>query len=76
MYSYPGKPLDALDGMVQVLDKNVGTGLMQYFINIVPTQHNQAVVASDIAISSHYSYTMKFKSIYGSDVSAKSTTVV
>ncbi len=76
MYSYPGKPPDALDGMVQVLDRNVGTGLMQYFINIVPTLHYQAVVGSDMVTSSHYSYTMKFKNIYGSGVSAKSTTVV
>eukprot|EP00483_Globobulimina_turgida_P013059 UN13083 len=65
--SYPGKPRDALDGMVQYLDENTGTGFMQYFINIVPTTYDGSVSgsSSDMITSSQYSYTMKFRSIYG-----------
>ncbi len=73
MYSYPDKPPDALNGMVQILDKNVGTGLMQYYVNVIPTLHNEAVAESNMVASSHYTYTVKFKSIYGYEVSAKST---
>ncbi|CAM9156123.1 unnamed protein product [Chrysoparadoxa australica] len=56
--SYPGMN-NPLDGAVRIVDEDAGTGLMQYFIQLVPT------IYSGELVTSQFSYTMKFRSLYG-----------
>lgn len=67
---YPNMPPNPLDGSVSIIDEEVGTGLMQYYINLVPTIFRPSDSGSDATkylTTTQFTYTMKFRSIYGYD---------
>jgi len=67
--TYPRMPPNPLDNEVRILDEETGTGLMQYYINLVPTKYKAESEDGTVTelITSQFSYTTKFRSIYGYD---------
>ncbi|CAM9204184.1 unnamed protein product [Sphacelaria rigidula] len=75
---YPGMRPNPLDGTGRIIDEDVGTGLFQYFIKLVPTIHTIAPDSSEeqseqrsetrrdaTVTTSQFAYTFKFRSLKG-----------
>jgi hypothetical protein len=62
---YPGMRPNPLDGTSKIMDKETGTGLLQYYLNVVPTMYDDGPEGADDLVTSQFAYTYKFLSVYG-----------
>ncbi|KAG5184554.1 endoplasmic reticulum vesicle transporter-domain-containing protein [Tribonema minus] len=67
--TYPDMPANPLDGVVRMVGEDTGTGLMQYYINLVPAVYKAEGSSGEKTelVTTQFTYTMKFRSVYGYD---------
>lgn len=61
---YPGMPVNPMDGVTKLADKEQGTGLYQYFIKLVPTVYESK--GDDNIVTNQFSYTERFRPLASS----------
>ena len=58
---YPGMPPNPLDGITKIVDEDIGTGLFQYFVKVIPTIYTG--LDGKRVFTNQYTYTEKFRPI-------------
>jgi hypothetical protein len=68
---YPSMPAGPLDGVTKIIDKQVGTGLFQYFIKVIPTIYSDQFMWDAQTYTNQYTVTERFRPLMLPDMSGR-----